>query len=145
MKSFVHERGPQPTREDDGIIRATYGPVEIIANLGPQPRIVAGHAVPPFGFRATAPGVIAASLQNDSTSFVVEGNQSRADVWVYAAADSDAEVELPARMSDTLTLTFDNAPAAPAQAAGRVIRFRLPARSGVRDVKFLWHAVVTPR
>jgi hypothetical protein len=140
MKSFAHERG---NANDDGIIRAIYGPVEVVANLGASPS--AAPTLPAFGFRATAPGVIAASLQDDGASFVVEGSVRRADVWVYAPPGSDAEVELPAKMGDTLALTFDNAPAAPAQTAGRILRFRLPTRSDAREVKFLWHAVVTPR
>jgi hypothetical protein len=145
MKSFVHDRGPQPTRDDDGVIRAAYGAVEVIANLGPVPRVVANHELPAFGFHATASGMVAGSLQDDGTSFVAEGNARRADVWVYAPPESDAAVELPARMTGKLTLTLDSASAAPAEAAGRIIRFRLPARGGVHDVKFLWHATVTAR
>jgi hypothetical protein len=101
--------------------------------------------LPAFGFRASAPGVVAASLQDDGTSFVVEGTARRADVWVYGAPESDVAVELPAGMTGKLTLTLDGAPAAPAEAAGRIIRFRLPARGNIRDVKFLWHATVTAR
>ena len=158
MKSFVHDRGPQPTREDDGVIRATYGPVEIVANLGPTSKAIASLSssttnasrsdaatFPAFGFRATAPGVVAGSLQDDGTSFVTKGDGRRADVWVYASPESSLSVELPQRMTGELTLTLDGAPAATAQATGAVIRFQLPARGNARDVKFLWHAIVTTR
>jgi len=145
LKSFVHDRGPRPRRDDDGVIRASYGRVEILANLGPQSRAVAGLALPAFGFRATAPGVVAASVRDDGTAFAAAGHSRRADVWVYAVADSDVEVELPAKMNGKLMLTCDNAPAAPVEAAGRSIRFRLPARGGDRNVKFLWHATVAAR
>jgi len=140
MKLFTHERG---SAHDDGIIRACYGPVEIVTNLGAIRSDAT--ALPAFGFRATAPGVIAASLQDDGASFVAEGSARRADVWVYAAPDSNAEVELPAKMGNTLTLTFDNSPAVPAQATGHVLRLRLPMRGDAREMKFLWHAVVTAR
>jgi len=166
MKAFTHERwiatfgrdsaaSHRPSRPevaiplkntggDDGVIRAVYGPVEIIANLGPQPRIVAGHALPAFGFRATAPGVIATSLQDDGTSFVAEGDTDRADVWVYAAPESNVEVVLPARIAGKLTLTLNAAPVTVAQESGRTVRLQLPPRGGARDVKLLWHATVRP-
>ena len=145
MKCFAHERGDQPTRDNDGVIRATYGPVEIVANLGPQPRAVAGRTLLAWGFCATAPGVVAGSLQDDVASFVAEGDARRADVWVYATPESDASVELPERMAGELTLALDGAPTATAQASGGVVRFHLPARGNARDVKFLWHASVTAR
>ena len=153
MRNFVHDRSPQPTREDDGVIRASYGPVEIIANLGPQPRVVAGHALPAFGFRASAPGVVAANLARAGetelggagVSFVAEGEAHRSDVWVYAAPESEVAVEMPTKMSAKLTLTFDGEPAGSTEASGRMIRFRLPLRGDDRSVKFLWHATVLAR
>jgi len=165
MKAFTHERWiatsgrdsaasqqpsrpevaihPKTARDDDGVIRATYGPVEIIANLGPQPRIVAGHALPAFGFRATAPGLVAASLQDDGTSFVTEGDARRADVWVYATPDNNVAVELPTRVSREVTLALDGSSATPAPASRRVIR--LPQRSNADGSKFLWHVTVAAR
>lgn len=163
MKLFVHERGAQPTRDDDGIIRATYGPVEIIANLGASPKAVTLRkgtaALPGFGFRATAPGVVAANLQivggvdgrasttggGEGESFVAEGNAHRADVWVYAVPASDVAVELPAHMTGKLTLALDGEPVAPVRATSGIIRFRLPQRSNPDATRFLWHATVTAR
>ncbi|MCX6906953.1 MAG: DUF6259 domain-containing protein, partial [Verrucomicrobia bacterium] len=76
LKSFVHDSDARPTPDDDGIIRATYGPVEIVTNLGASPKVVASlrdaTTLPAFGFRATAPGVVAASLQDDGAFFVTE-------------------------------------------------------------------------
>ncbi|MDH7571755.1 MAG: hypothetical protein QHJ73_19415, partial [Armatimonadota bacterium] len=60
VRAFVHDWGANPTMEDDGVLRAAYGPVEVVANLGPRARRVAGHDLPPFGFYASAPGVVAA-------------------------------------------------------------------------------------
>jgi len=163
MKLFVHERGAQPPRDDDGIIRATYGPVEIIANLGSSPKAVASRngtaALPGFGFRATAPGVVAANLQiaggvdgrtsttggGEGELFVAEGNAHRADVWVYAVPASDVAVELPAHMTGKLTLALDGEPVAPVRATCNIIRFRLPQRSNSDATRFLWHATVTAR
>ncbi|MBI5686320.1 MAG: hypothetical protein HZC54_14700 [Verrucomicrobia bacterium] len=166
LKAFTHERwsassgrdsaaSPRRSRpeavlhqtaeRDNGIIRASYGPVEIIANLDAQPCLVAGRALPAFGFRTTAPGVVATSLQDDGTSFVTEGCARHADVWVYATPEGEVAVELPARMTGRLMLTLDGASATPTQASGRVVRLRLPARDNNRDVKFLWHATVAPQ
>ncbi len=147
MKRFTHDRGPQPVREDDGIIRATYGPVALVANLGPTSKkassLQVAEALPAFGFRATAPGVVAGSLQEDGASFVTEGNAHRAEVWGYASPESRITVELPERMSGKLTLSLDGVPVTVVQANGAVLGFQLPARGDTRDVKFLWHAVIT--
>ncbi|MGD0091658.1 MAG: alpha-amylase family protein, partial [Planctomycetota bacterium] len=63
VTNFTHDRGPEPALEDDGLIRAAYGPVQLAANLGPKPRTENGRELPPYGFYATAPGMAAANLK----------------------------------------------------------------------------------
>ena len=137
VRGFEHDRGPEPTVEDDGVMRATYGPVEIVANLGPRPRTEAGRELPGHGFCARAPGVVAANLKTvagadfgeEGLSFVTEGDARRAEVWAYAAAGQGIAVELPADMRGEVTVAVDGAPAATAAVQDRCIRFALPGRS----------------
>jgi len=144
VEAFEHDRGPAPTADDDGTLRATYGSVRIAANLGPAPRTEAGRVLAPFGFRAEAPpadgrpGVVAANLGRlggldfgrEGVSFVVEGDARKADAWVYAAPEQEVCVELPAGMPSRVVLTFDDGRTEKMAAAGGVLRFRLPVRAG---------------
>jgi hypothetical protein len=146
VRAFAHDRGPNPTTADDGVMRAVYGPVRVAANLGPAARSEEGRELPPHGFYAAAPGMVAANLQRlggtdfgaEGVSFVTEGGAKRADVWVYARESQEVCVQLPARVSGTAALTFDGGASAQGAAKEGVLRFRLPARAG--DALYLWHA-----
>ena len=101
--AFEHERGPEPTTEDDGIIRAQYGPVQIISNLGPTPRTVDGHALAANGFHATAPGVVAGCLKSEQAGakeqdvcFVTQRVGPKTMAYVYSVGGRKVSVELPA-------------------------------------------------
>ena len=143
VTEFAHDRGPAPTMKDEGVMRAAYGPVRVAANLGPKARTEAGRDLPPFGFVANAPGVIAANVREvgstdygeEGVSFVTEGDTRKADVWVYAPAAADVAVELPAGLSGKVTLEFEGAAPAAAVAELGVVRFRLPARSAKARVE----------
>ena len=155
VQSFEHDRGPNPTTDDDGVVRATYGSVRLVANLGPAPRTEAGRVLAPFGFVAEAPaadgrpGVVAANLDGpdfgrDGVSFVVEGNARKADAWVYAAPEQEVCIEIPGAkrrppeggtpneegMPRRVVLTFDDGRTEKLAAAQGVLHFRLPARAG---------------
>jgi len=163
VKSFEHDRGPKPSLEDDGILRASYGPVKVIANLGPRSRSEGGHALPPFGFYATAPGMVAANLNrlggidfgDEGISFVVEGDARKADIWVYAPEEQKVCVSLPAGMSGEVSLKPDSAePALKLVAQRNILSFRLPSRPGRQRMapppdlssqspcSYLWHGTV---
>jgi hypothetical protein len=128
---------------DDGVLRATYGPVAVVSNLDPAPVTEGPHKLPPFGFHASAPGVVAANLSSvggrefgeEGVSFVTEGDGRRADVWVYAPAGGEVAVELPAPASGQVTVAFDDGPKTTAAAKDGVLTIRLPSRPGERRVE----------
>ncbi|MFW6162720.1 MAG: DUF6259 domain-containing protein, partial [Planctomycetota bacterium] len=143
VRAFEHDRGPTPSVEDDGVIRAAYGPVSVVANLGPSPRVEGCRALPAHGFVAIAPGVIAANLGevggltfgDDGLSFVAESKPDGADVWVYAPAEQEVAMLLPSQLSGRVTMTFDDQEPVRASAEEGVLRFPLPARPGYERVE----------
>ena len=65
LQAFKHDRsdflargGDLARREDDGIIIARYGDVDVAVNLGEITRVVAGHALAPYGWWIEAPGLV---------------------------------------------------------------------------------------
>ncbi|MGQ9731941.1 MAG: hypothetical protein ACUVX8_11810 [Candidatus Zipacnadales bacterium] len=127
--AFAHERGTDPTPEHDGVLRATYGPVSIVANLGPEGR----DGLPPYGFRASAPGMVAGNLAGsaeESASFVVETGEDKIDLWLYAPPESNVRVELPEEVTGEVTVLYDNNVRAKATPDGRYITVRTPSRPG---------------
>ena len=125
--------------EGDGVLRATFGPVAVVSNLDPAPVTEGPHKLPPFGFHASAPGVVAANLANvggrdfgdEGVSFVTQGDARKAEVWVYAPAGDEAAVELPAAVSGPFTVAFDDGPKVKTAAEKGVLTLRLPSRPGV--------------
>lgn len=131
--AFRHERGPSPTRADDGLIAAQYGRVRVWANLGPGPRPATGRMLAPHGFLAQGPGVVAGvttSAEGD-TAFVSEGAQGRADLWVYGPGEQQVRAELPSRVSGPVRLAWDGGAHATVAAKAGTLAFRLPAASSV--------------
>ena len=151
VAAFAHQQGGEASG-DDGVIRATYGPVKLVANLSPAPRREGGNELAAYGFRATAPGLIAGHLRNaggqdfgeEGSSFVTEGEARHAEVWVYAAAASEGAAELPEGMTGQVTVTFDGQPAQAATPQQGAVRLRLPSAEPPA-VKRLWHATVVAR
>jgi len=145
--AFAHDRGPKPIVADDGVMRATYGPVKVVANLGPKPFTNAGRVLAPFGFVATAPGMVAANLashDDQGVSFVAEADGRKTQVWVYGHPEQDVCVELPSPVPGAAALTFDDGTMVKAQATGRQVRFRLPNRPGRTRVKPPAQLAATP-
>lgn len=143
VQRFRHDRGPHPTVADDGVIRAQYGPVQLVANLDAQPRREGDDELAAFGFRAMAPGVVAANLKSlggidfgdEGVSFVAEGDGHKANLWVYASAEQQVAVRLPAGVSGTVRLSFDGTAAVPVAVKQGSLVFRLPGRPGQARVE----------
>lgn len=135
LDGFEHDRGGTG---DDGVIRTRYADLTIVANLDPRSRTESGHQLAPFGFLCTAPGLVAANLQSlggrdfgpQGVSFVSQQRAGADDVWVYASAEQEVSVLLPAERSGKVTLAFDDGRSAAGEAQGGVCRFRLPAVAG---------------
>jgi poly-gamma-glutamate capsule biosynthesis protein CapA/YwtB (metallophosphatase superfamily) len=147
LRAFAHERPTPATLTDDGLLRAKFGEVEIAANLGTQPR----GALAAYGFRATAPGLVAARLQTvgdrdcgaDGISFVAEGAAAKMDIWIFAPAGSAVAVELPATPPSAARLTLEGAGALPVTLEGNSASFRLPDDASRTASPWLWHAMLT--
>ncbi len=147
IRAFEHDRSSAADLQDDGIMRATYGSVEIIANLGPEVRVENHHELAPHGFYATAPGMIAANLKrsgemdfgNDGISFVVENEDQYTNLWVYATPGIEVCVELPDLKTGSISLVFDDSSTIQSAVKDGVLRFRLPGKAS--EIKYLWHVV----
>ena len=114
LRDFTHDRAPlfatagDPRREsDDGIIRATYGDVNLACNLGDIPRTVGGTRLPPYGFRAEAPGMTA-GLTPEGNGYVTENRKGKTDLWIYAP--SQAKVSVPVPFSGPARVALEDAP-----------------------------------
>ena len=161
LRDFGHDRGVHPTVEDDGVIRAQYGPVRLLANLNARPCREADRQLAPYGFWATAPGLVAANLKSlggidfrdTGISFAAEGEGRKGNLWVYAPAGQEVAVLLASKAIHPVTLAFDDGTRVQTSVAGGAHAFRLPSRPEQRPVparpivpgeKYLWHAVVAP-
>ena len=129
LRDFAHDRAPlfatsgDPRREsDDGMIRAAYGDVSFACNLGDVPRTVGGVALPPYGFRADAPG-LAAGLAPDGTGYVTETRKGKTDLWLYAP--SQAKVSVPVPLSGRVTVALDGEMTRDARPATRGVSYSL--------------------
>ena len=98
LRSFTHDRTPLFAREekpreiwdDDGVIRAVYGDVALLANLGEIPRTVDGHLLAPYGYWVEAPGLLAAHLEG-TPPFICEGNR----MWTFARQSCTVRLPTP--------------------------------------------------
>jgi hypothetical protein len=111
--AFEHE--PGRADKDDGLIRAIYGPVRLVANLGPDPRPSGSHLLAGFGFQASASGLVAGDLRRlaghdfgpEGASFVVEGTARDAQLWVWGSPGGEAGAVLPEGMEGRVEMTLD--------------------------------------
>lgn len=144
---------PSPFPEDDGVMRAEYGPVRVTANLGPAPRSEDGRELAGFGFRATAPGLVAGHLQAlagvaappDGFRFVSEGDANGAETWIFAGPGEDVAVELPPEFVPAgggVSAKLEGREPVRSRMTGGVLRLVLP--SAADTTPRLWHASVTP-
>jgi len=172
VRGFEHRQGEAP-ESDDGLIRATYGPVSVTANLGPNVRTCpfdgacecptdgTGPVLPGYGFWAVAPGMIAGNVKElagadfgeEGVAFVTEGDAERAQIWIYAVADQKVGAVVPEGMSGKVTLKLDGQEAQAMSVVDGAVRFRLPGtppssgetRRSSATVPSLWHAEVLAR
>jgi hypothetical protein len=115
--------------------------VRIIANVGARPREAEGRTMAGFGFRASAPGLIAADLGPEA-AYVAEGDADRAELWVYSAGGQSVDVEMPGGMAGPVTVTLEGKPAEKRMVSGRGVPLRLPASTVAGGAPRLWHAVI---
>jgi hypothetical protein len=128
LGEFEHRRPAAEADGDDGWVRSRYAGIDLVANLGAQPRAAGGVNLAPYGFHATGPGLRAGWLADlgglsadDGLAYVAAGR----DLWVYAKAGAEAAVELPDPAADA-SLILDDGRTVPARAEGGALRFHLP-------------------
>ena len=143
VRAFVHDRGANSAFEEDGILQAAYGPVEIVANLNGRPMMSGGYELASRGFRAAAPGVVAANLKSvggmglgdEGMSFAAEGGANKVELWIYSKGDRDVTVELPEPMVGQATLQMDGGPETDVTVQDRTLALHLGCRPGLERVQ----------
>jgi hypothetical protein len=147
VNAFEHHRSSATDMKDDGVIRAIYGDVKIIANLGAKRRTEQTRELAPYGFYATAPGMVAANLKglggldfgDDGISFVAEENDKEINIWAYEYPGREVCVELPDSGRNDISLVTDDGSAIQATTEDGLLRFRLPGE--VTETRYLWHLI----
>ncbi len=112
LTAFSHEHDADPFDEKNGIISASYGPVDIIANLDPQPLTTNGYTLAPYGYLATAPGMMTAYMiqpnGTDPVAYVVETNLTGGfDFWIHATGNTNVSLALPDGFSGDVMLEVE--------------------------------------
>lgn len=142
LSEFAHERGADAADDEDGWLRARYGKLQVVANLSPRPRKSQHAELAPWGFVATAPGLVAASLQTldgtdfgeEGVSFITQGDASKTEVWVFGRSGENAAVVTPMSLPNSTALYFDGTTPINAKRSDRIWQFTLPARPGTRRI-----------
>ncbi len=136
LRSFQHER----VGSGDGVLRADYGRVQVVANLNPHPQQVSvGRqriTLAPFGFYAAGEGMLSANLHrigerefgSEGVSFVLETTR-QSDLWVYGRPGEDLAVLLPGASSRRVRLVWDTGATTPATVRHGVLAFTLPTQA----------------
>jgi hypothetical protein len=102
LHSFSHVWGTNPVDPDNGVMQATYGPVNILANLGSQPLVTNDFTLAPYGFLVSAPDMEAAHMlpQEGSSlnpiAYVMETGAGRIDFWIHAVGEQEVTIPLSA-------------------------------------------------
>jgi hypothetical protein len=110
VTAFSHAWGTNAANPDNGILQATYGQVNIVANLGPQPLGTSNLTLAPFGFCATAPGMVAANVLpagQSPVAYVAVTNGNNAEFWIYTSGEQSAAIGLPAGLSGAASVQLD--------------------------------------
>jgi hypothetical protein len=150
LDAFAHVRN---SPNDDGLFRAEYGPLRVVANLGSRPRQEAAGELAAYGFLVTEPGLVAANVSRggghdfgeEGVSFVVEQHGQRTDVWIYARPGDKVAFLPPNRLSAPLNLLFDDGFEVQTTVVQGFHSLGIPQRAGTDGrARYLWHASAQP-
>ncbi|MBD3184478.1 hypothetical protein GF312_19500 [Candidatus Poribacteria bacterium] len=147
VKAFKHSWNDASTPEDDGIIKAVYGNIDVTANLNSKDRTEKGYELPPYGFYVTGPNLTAANIKklgnmdfgHEGVSFIVENNKNT-EIWLYEYPGKDVCVKSPGSESGDIYLILDDGSSIQAVAKDGIINFSIPERDD--NIKYLWHFVI---
>ncbi|MEI8340367.1 MAG: leucine-rich repeat protein [Verrucomicrobiota bacterium] len=142
VSSFTHQWGAQSPNPDNGTIQATYGPVNVFANLGSQTLSNNGYTVPANGFVASGPGLFAGKIIPGGTNAVLEvaqtGTAGGLDFWVYSRPNQSPTVTLPPGFNGTAVVQLDGTAPVSATITNNTFTVNLgPAASSTTS--YLWH------
>lgn len=147
LRAFRHER----IGKGDGILRADYGKVQVVANLNPHPQevTVARQKVwlAPFGFWASGGGVLAANLYRvggrefgeEGVSFILE-TANRPELWVYAR--SGEQVAALIGSIRRARLRWDHGAVVDAAVRRGALFLTTPTTKVFQNVRRVWHAEI---
>ena len=127
ITSFSHSWGSIGDDADNGSIQTSYGSLNVLANLDSWPLTTTGQTLAPYGFYATAPGMVAgiilpdASMDTNPVSFVTQTNGSNAEFWVYTTGEQSAIVPLPPNLGGPALVQLDGQPANLVQAQNSTV------------------------
>ena len=142
VNSFSHQWGTG-TLDDNGVIWAGYGTVNIVSNLGPQALASNGTLIAPYGFHASAPGMVAAELippgGSSAVSSVAETNNGGGiDFWIYSKGNQTASVALPSGFNGPATVQMDGSPSSQTEIQGNAVTVALGSTANA-TTSYLWH------
>lgn len=72
LRAWRHERPVTLRREDDGVVVAKWGEVDVTVNLGDMSREIGGHRLAPYGYFISAPGLVARYLDGGKPEIITE-------------------------------------------------------------------------
>lgn len=72
LRAWRHERPVTLRREDDGVVVAKWGDVDVAVNLGDVSREIGGHRLAPYGYFISAPGLVARYLDGGKPEIMTE-------------------------------------------------------------------------
>ena len=145
VNSFSHQWGTNTVNPDNGVMTASYGPVDVVGNLGPQQMVTNGWTLPGYGYLATAPGLVAAHLippgGSNAAPYVAETNTSGGvNFWIYAPGGTNTTIILPAGFNGAATVQVDTNNPVAALIQNNILTITLPASTNT----LLWSGQVTP-
>lgn len=149
LRVFRHER----VGRGDGILRADYGRVQVIANLNSHPQHVqAGRQrvwLAPFGFYASGERMVAANLfqvggrefGDEGISFVLEAAQ-QLELWIYARAGEEVAIPLSGVSARRARLHWNTGVAAEGFIRQGVLFLTVPADNESENVRRVWYTQI---
>lgn len=143
VTTFSHQWGTNTVNPDNGVIAASYGPVSVVGNLGPEQMVTNGWTLPGYGYIATATGLVAANILppggSNAAPYVAETNSSGGvDFWIYSRGNTNATIVLPAGLNGQATVQVETNLAVQTQIADNVLTVALGSAPTATNA-YLWH------
>lgn len=140
MRRFSHKWRDVSKDIDDGIYRAKYGDIKVVANMSEFPLEEKNAAISAGGFQASGDGVYAGIV--DSLGGIAGGegcgyavNTASKKVWIYHDSGGDAVFLCPDKIE---RLSFAGGGDVDFAQNGSIVKFRLPEDAAKRGFKAVY-------